>query len=1097
MNNMANGKKEEDSFNILIGLILIVFVALALIWAFSGISSCPEGTFSCDTSISSCGCCVDDAYGNPVESCDYGLCPEGYHHTEDKGCCSNTNPLSCLSYYEKHCLNKTACGNIYCCGSEICQLQTAGNSICIPCSNGAYCNPTNEKPCCDGFTCENGFCKKVNTPDTCVGMPCDNYGEACKVCSDLENNDCTLCEDNSICYYDTNLKKGTCRKMCDANSPVCPECPSGCCDSNGECTNCLDNTCSSPGNFCSYNANIPCDEICSNVNGEFKCQSSTGCPSGSYKCNKAECDCCDIYTGDCVSCLDNPCSPEEEGMECSLCSGDICTRCSDSICNNGTCVLKKVPSENTEPDADCLNPPCYVICPPSKCTAEEEGKHCSAILSGIPRVCSSICTKQVDNTFECVIPNVDIDNDTDIIIPDWLVGLKTSCIGICDDCNFKCDENKENYDLDKNNQWDAFDLEIFLSYYNYIVLPINVDETNKMYNFYDDDIIDENDLNCILNFCSGGACKYVGLEESGLCMSGDEYNRTFTTEQRASLIASGEYNILFNNLVQSTYKIDCSGLKNSISKSFCNAFSNEVSDFTFLRDLSYIKFEKGKLNLFYSGCVFFKTLGSNDLIFGMFINSPTCSNDIYIFPSKEFVYKNMAYGMTLFNKCMESTSKTITETIDGKKYTFTGNCDSFKQDIFEICNTQIGGDCPQCAKCTFYKDEPICVTQDFCNTNYDYLITTFMYGKDPTNPTSYSEAMKEVDDYCIQCRLNDGEKVEVCTLNTQGQKECIILAPPTNPITTSLPCSEDILKTCRECPRIDECNECKEYYVNSPKCAGCAKCERLSDNMGYLCSEKSDIGEDVDYMLDNFKAEMDKCISNPYISSSNCLLYLRCLSYGGNEDICSKISVGSYAMGATSSSTKLTKQAYCHYLNLNYNYYMVSSYLKLGEDIISFTGKHTDENPYLYDGVNGYYVNVINKCPSDILCSFGSQYCDKSCEDFCLEAYDPCYSTCKKGGKNDFDCTAKCLDELVSCTNNCPPELDLGGIGPVVPPITITYTEIEKDPSGFSVDGGLGKSKATVEDMMNQIGINAGGIDSITNVEGDYGGGGYQQNYGG
>jgi len=998
-------KKEEDSLNILIGFILIVFVALALIWAFSGISSCPEGTFSCDASISSCGCCVDDAYGNPVESCDYDVCPEGTYYFEGKGCCSTSDPASCLKDY-KYCKNLIECGESYCCGSDVCQILDNGSSNCIPCSVTSICNPENVNSCCDGFACgSDGFCKKL---DSCIGLPCTNYGGACQICSNTDGSNCLSCEDNSVCVYNSILNSGVCTSV-----------------------TCKGNSCNYLGQQCSFSPTVPCTEICVNYNGINTCLPVTGCPDGTYPCNLEGCSgCCDIYTGACASCLNNPCSEEQEGQLCSLCdTSGVCISCPESVCKSGLCVPVnglECESPLILIDGKCINPnvppedpgpffcePGYfysdtlkkcvskqpVKCDTPLCTFENEGEHCIEIVDETHvKLCTSLCSPQIEGGYSCTIPS---DEDEDINpnnVPDWLIDLKSSCVEVCEDCPV-CETKVETYDLNKDGYLNVFDYEIFMNFYNSITIPHLVENGNE-FDFNYDNVINENDEKCILGICSGD-CRIIGVDELGVCVTADYFNNSLTIEQRG---VYPDYELMFKNIEKIPNVFDCSDV-NTIDKPYCEEFKKELENsegnILSMRDLSYVISEKNQLGLFYSSCSYIK-----DNIFAMYTKSNSCTGIMDVYFSKDLLYKSITYGMGVFNNCLlKAPDKNVVKGTFGEgantivNPTFEGSCSEYKNHIMQTCINPTGEGS---------------ITMEVCENN----CKDFNDWEKLNNVLNYLDDLNENNDPIItKCAYPFG-----C-----GNTGC------------------------------DSYCETVSYALVYGSCKICDQCDSISTATTNWCSDKSisiSIPDRIDSYNTNYKSYYDTCIGLYGITSSNCILYAECMKEFDHK-FCYDLAIKSFWV---KDGTTFSKELYCYLTTNNYDTLMINKYIKISESIIASNVLSKTSLP-----IEPVFAGFMDYCPAGVLCEFAPSYCFKT--EFGWE-----YT----GG--------------ITWDDDEGPDFVFGG--------DIDLTKFTTN-TKFGIAGSTSKTGPGTAVKMQQDILTEMGIGSVINVEGDYGGGGYQQNYGG
>lgn len=972
------GKKDEDSFNLIIGLILMVIVALIIIFAFSSIKQCPEGTFSCDNSISSCGCCIEDAYGVPIESCDYGICPEGTYFFEGQGCCPSPNPVSCLKEY-KYCKNLFECGDNLCCAPDRCEIQSDGSSKCIPCSVGAICNPEDVNSCCEGLACSSdGFCKKI---DSCVGMICENYNSPCQVCGE-DSTDCLKCEDNAICYKAPDDDKGVCKQMCDANHPACPECPSGCCNPDGSCTSCLNNPCTSPGNPCALSSNIPCSEICANVDGIYMCKSPGNCPPGYVGCDCAT-GCCDAITGECLSCTNMTC--DLDGFPCMYCEpgGEKCITCGDTICQGGKCVntddicvgsdCSKPPicetgytynetSKKCEKDSDggeecvgedCLiepqcavgyyyiDPPgnCFNInfgsfCIPLLCINKVEGASCSLEIGDTKGKCDNTC-QYVDDELKCL--------PKENVVPDWLLNMGLSCIEVCEDCKPKsCDYSDMNiYDLNKDTYLNGKDLQVFDEYYIPLnisgEIPKDINNENQHLDFNNDEVIDEEDRNCLLGACGDGTCRIIGFEELGVCVTDKYFYNSYSVEQRAAMNIDA---FMFNSL-EVPYKFSCSFTQER-NRPYCTALGSELSNTLLVRNLSYVMLDKDNNFYHYSTCNY---IGNG--LFSSYVESTTCSNEIKIYNSKEFYYRVMAYGMAVFNNCVKNTPKFVDSWLGD----FEGNCQSFSDNIKGSCVMESLGssgfyDCQTCKDCLGFE-----MSGGYCES---------------VLPTP----MEESKAWCLANKA------------------------------TCLKCPQGDTATCMKCgfgcQIYYECLKCKDFYPGSDTCTKCDNCDELGDNVYDSCSNEYKT-DSVNSLLTKYKSRIDLCSEYSDIGPSNCIVYIECMDRFNSKPFCRKMAIDAYWM---KDNDIFSKELFCYFDTGIYQ-------INLNNRIITYTEKVMKQAGGYEDDVKGTFAGFIDSCPFE-----GPVECMKNCYSIAFT----CFSKCKFDKNINCD---NCKLNLDNCNKAC------------------------------------------------------------------------------
>ena len=330
---------------------------------------CLKDNYTCDPKTGICDKCEDLYYGPRCEyktnitnctkvdrngtclECNAtyflkdGLCKECSSNCSDRICedgtgkcnnCANINAygdfcdLTCSDYCNKN-------GTEYICERDTgkCHFgcNVSGNfsdEYCRTCQQGYYpddkgCNKECSDNCDDKLYC--------STKDgSCDGCKIGYYGKNCSlVCSDL-------CKKRQ-CSQDT----GVCSECIDGyykNNTDCIECPDNCstCDENANCITCkagkygkdkCDKTCSinCEGETCEIDGSCDCESKYYGDNCDYNCEgcSESGCEDDtgncidhycldSYydprRCNKTcsencEDKKCDIFTGECISCINN------------------------------------------------------------------------------------------------------------------------------------------------------------------------------------------------------------------------------------------------------------------------------------------------------------------------------------------------------------------------------------------------------------------------------------------------------------------------------------------------------------------------------------------------------------------------------------------------------------------------------------------------------------------------------------------------------------------------------------------------------------------------------------------------------------------------
>ncbi len=367
--------RNNDTGMELLAILLIGFMLLLLFMLlFQNLGgNCPEGAVQCDASLSACGCCVEDGFGNLVEYCETGSCPEGFSLNPSTGqCCNAQNPANCITN-QKVCVNPLSCES----SLDCCEGYSCSNGRCAPCEAGLVCDPQDPNSCCSGFMCTaEGTCESCNNvacasdSDCCGGYECSNefciscertcaeddeccngwncVAGACESCyrscsSDVDccdgdaciDGSCSGCEQGAYCDEDKPCCNGF---ECNMNANACESCDRSCsfsedcCDdgvcSQGSCAyaeSCEGFPCSNPGEaciVCSGNDCIDCadDTVCAwnDAASMFTCQSSGNCGEGQVACSAEDCasGCCDALTGECSVCASgHPCE-NVEGCSC-------------------------------------------------------------------------------------------------------------------------------------------------------------------------------------------------------------------------------------------------------------------------------------------------------------------------------------------------------------------------------------------------------------------------------------------------------------------------------------------------------------------------------------------------------------------------------------------------------------------------------------------------------------------------------------------------------------------------------------------------------------------------------------------------------------
>lgn len=360
----------------------------------------------CDD-IDDCGPCEECVNGTcqsvcePDEVCDNGVCVDCLSN-EDCPCNQVCINGSCTCPPSLPTLEGDCC--IECDGNEDCDIcevcvggqcvpNTCGDFVCNPatgdcvecissgdCTGANQCCINNECQCCPGFVLVDGEC--VPAPECTTDTDCDPC-EVCvngvcvpqqcppgQVCVDefgcvdeCDCNDPTSCDDiTQFCYQGSNGLcgcipcQGDCTAGCESPcycDPNLNQCIVNNCD--GPCTNGLD---CGEGCGCLNGQCVPCSTLdcttsqCAQALG-CSCQ-GTVCTDSDNPCSDTPCstasDCavgCTCYEGECVSCDNFPCTPNEcsdyDGCGCvgGDCVGveDACTDTLEFVQDNDACTL--------------------------------------------------------------------------------------------------------------------------------------------------------------------------------------------------------------------------------------------------------------------------------------------------------------------------------------------------------------------------------------------------------------------------------------------------------------------------------------------------------------------------------------------------------------------------------------------------------------------------------------------------------------------------------------------------------------------------------------------------------------------------------------
>lgn len=358
--------------------------------------SCEDGNACTSGDTCTAGVCVpgaplncDDAVSCTVDTCNAGACV----HTANNALCND---------------------NLFCTGTETCNVQTGCVSSGNPCGGGQSCNEAGD------------FCGQCNTNADCndnVACTTDTCNQQTHTCSNVVNNaacnDGQFCNGTETCNAQTGCVAGTpvncndgipcttdaCNEATDActHTPVNSVCndnifcngaetcnaQTGC--ANGTPVNCNDNiactvdACDEAGDTCTHTPN---NAVCNDAqfcNGVETCNAQTGCVAGTavncndnvactvdacdeggdtctHAPNNAACDdglfctgteTCNAQTG--CSSSGDPCSGtfcDEQNNACGECSdnGD----CDDGIaCTVDTCNLDMHECQHTANNAAC------------------------------------------------------------------------------------------------------------------------------------------------------------------------------------------------------------------------------------------------------------------------------------------------------------------------------------------------------------------------------------------------------------------------------------------------------------------------------------------------------------------------------------------------------------------------------------------------------------------------------------------------------------------------------------------------------------------------------------------------------------------------
>ncbi len=222
-----------------------------------------------------------------------------------------------------------------CCQGQTCTVGTTamacgtGGAQCVACPPGSMCTPTGG----GGGVCQKAACGPANCPAGCcdgmgncqpgnIGARCGHGGAVCQVCTQGES--CS----NQQCV---NVPPPTEAGACSAQN-----CPTGCCDSAGDCVLGTNATlCGSAGNACQSCTSqgeqclnqrcvlVPDASVCNAQTCPAGCCDTAGtCVTGGFDTQ------CGDFGGACQNCLNSR----------SSCVGQRCVQpCDFQTCPNGCC----------------------------------------------------------------------------------------------------------------------------------------------------------------------------------------------------------------------------------------------------------------------------------------------------------------------------------------------------------------------------------------------------------------------------------------------------------------------------------------------------------------------------------------------------------------------------------------------------------------------------------------------------------------------------------------------------------------------------------------------------------------------------------------
>jgi hypothetical protein len=256
--------------------------------------TCSGGACSCGGS--SCnGCCANGACSTTPSTAACGL---------GGGVCATCAANQECSAQGKCVCDANSCPNGCCDANGVCQTSGVntcgiGGAACVPCGSGQTCS-SGGACTCTAASCPSGCCN---------GVSCVPYASEMVGTCGTSGAACGGCQPGQRC----NTTNGAC--VCDGSS-----CPSGCCDTNGQCQTSNTNTCGTGGAAC------------------MTCGSGLTCSAGACTCTAASCSggCCG--GGACVAYANqnvNTCGAS--GATCGGCSlSEATAGCSTT---NGTCTV--------------------------------------------------------------------------------------------------------------------------------------------------------------------------------------------------------------------------------------------------------------------------------------------------------------------------------------------------------------------------------------------------------------------------------------------------------------------------------------------------------------------------------------------------------------------------------------------------------------------------------------------------------------------------------------------------------------------------------------------------------------------------------------